>query len=102
PLNVANRLPFSPMTGAAPDEQAGSTPTGLTVGVHVPQDLNSNAAGLSEADVKDTTVALLLGVALNPAAGDGLQACSEAQVALNTNGQASCPEASKVATAEIA
>jgi hypothetical protein len=100
-LDGCNRLPFGPTISVAPDGQAGSTPTGLTVGVHVPQDGSLNASGLSEADVKDTTVALPAGVALNPAAADGLQACSEAHVALNTNGPALCPEASKVATVEI-
>jgi hypothetical protein len=100
-MDGCNRLPFSPTISVAPDGQAGSTPTGLTVGVHVPQDVSLNASGLSEADVKDTTVALPAGVALNPAAADGLQACSEAHVALNTNGPALCPEASKVATVEI-
>jgi hypothetical protein len=100
-LDGCNRLPFGPTIDVAPDSQAASTPSGLTVGVHVPQDLNLNGAGLSEADVKDTTVTLPAGVALNPAAADGLQSCSESQVALNENAPAACPEASKVATVEI-
>jgi hypothetical protein len=100
-LDGCNRLPFSPSISVAPDGQAGSTPTGLTVGVHVPQDLVLNPTGLAESNVKDTTVALPAGVALNPAAADGLQACSEEQVALSVDGAASCPEAAKVATLEI-
>jgi hypothetical protein len=100
-LDGCNRLPFSPTISVSPDSQAGSTPSGLTVGVHVPQDLNLNGAGLSEADVKDTTVTLPAGVALNPAAADGLQACSEGQVAVDVDAPAACPEASKVATVEI-
>jgi hypothetical protein len=100
-MDGCNRLPFSPSISVAPDSQAGSTPSGLTVGVHVPQDLNLNGAGLSEADVKDTTVTLPAGVALNPAAADGLQTCGEAQVALSEDVSTSCPEASKVATVEI-
>jgi hypothetical protein len=100
-LDGCNRLPFSPSISVAPDGQAGSTPTGLTVGVHVPQDVSLNATGLSEADVKDTTVALPAGVALNPAAADGLQSCSEEQVALPVDAFAACPEAAKVGTLEI-
>jgi hypothetical protein len=100
-LDGCNRLQFSPSISVTPDGQAGSTPTGLTVGVHVPQDVSLDAEGLSEADVKDTTVALPAGVVLNPAAADGLLACSEAQIALSVDGVPSCPEASKVATVEI-
>src|SRR6185312_9292612 len=54
-----------------------------------------------EASVKDTTVTLPEGVALNPAAADGLLACSEGQVALDSPDLGSCPEGSKVATVEI-
>jgi hypothetical protein len=108
-LDGCNKLPFSPSIAVTPDGQAGSTPTGLTVGVHVPQDLVLNPTGLSEANVKDTTVALPAGVALNPAAADGLQACTdlpepgrpEGEIALGSPGEPSCPEASKVATVEI-
>jgi hypothetical protein len=100
-LDGCNELPFSPSISVTPDGQAGSTPTGLNVGIHVPQDVSLDAEGLGEADVKDTTVALPTGVSLNPSAADGLQACSEEQVALSVDAEASCPEASKVATLEI-
>jgi hypothetical protein len=100
-LDGCNRLPFSPTIAVTPDGQAGSTPTGLTVGVHVPQDVSLNAEGLAEADVKDTMVTLPAGVALNPAAADGLFACGEAEVALAADSVPSCPEASKVATVQI-
>jgi hypothetical protein len=100
-LDGCNRLPFASTISVAPDGQAGSTPTGLTVGLHVQQGSSLNPTGLAESQVKDTTVTLPEGVALNPAAADGLQACSEAQVALNEDVPAGCPESSKVATAEI-
>jgi hypothetical protein len=100
-LDGCNRLPFSPSISVSPDGQAGSSPTGLTVGVHVPQDVSLNANGLGEANVKNTTVALPAGIALNPAAADGLMACSETQVALSSDSPSSCPEASKVGTVEI-
>jgi hypothetical protein len=100
-MDGCNRLQFSPSITVAPDGQAGSTPTGLTVGVHVPQELVLNPTGLAEANVKDTTVALPAGIALNPAAADGLMACSESQVALNSAGPSSCPAASKVGLVRI-
>ncbi len=100
-LDGCDRLPFSPSISVAPDGEAGDTPSGLTVGIHVPQSLVLNPTGLAEANVKDTTVTLPAGVALNPAAGDGLEACSEAQIALAVHSEPLCPEASKVGTVEI-
>jgi len=100
-MDGCNRLPFAPAISATPDGAAASTPTGLNVGVHVPQDLVLNPTGLAESQVKDTTVALPAGVALNPASADGLQACSLSQIALSDPGAASCPDASKVATVEV-
>jgi hypothetical protein len=101
-LDGCNRLPFEPSISVAPDSQAGSTPTGLTVGIHVPQQSSLNPNGLAQANVKDTTVALPAGIALNPSAADGLESCSEGQVGLSSGAAAVCPEASKVGTAEIA
>ena len=111
-MDGCNKLPFEPSISVAPDGQAGSTPTGLTVGIHVPQQAALNPTGLSEADVRNTTVTLPEGVALNPAAADGLQACSTEQVgfekidpvsntALFTPNAVSCPEGSKVGTVQI-
>jgi hypothetical protein len=100
-MDGCNVLPFTPSITVAPDSRAGSMPSGLTVGVHIPQEVSLGTTGLGEADVKDTTVALPAGVALNPAAADGLLSCSEAQVALQTRAVPTCPDASKVATLEI-
>jgi hypothetical protein len=100
-LDGCNKLPFEPSISVAADTQAGSSPSGLTVGVHVPQDSILSAKGLAESTVKDTTVTLPAGVALNPAAADGLQSCSEAQIALSVDSVPGCPEAAKVGSVEI-
>jgi hypothetical protein len=100
-LDGCNRLNFEPTINVAPDGQQASTPTGLTVGVHVPQDASLNPTGLAEATVKDTTVELPAGVALNPAGADGLSSCSLGQVGLEDHGEQSCPESAKVGTVEI-
>jgi hypothetical protein len=100
-MDGCNRLPFGPSISVAPDGQAGSTPTGLNVDVHVPQDLVLNPTGLAESEVKDTTVALPAGVALNPAAGDGLLGCPVEQIALQSKEPPACPDASKVGTVEV-
>jgi hypothetical protein len=100
-MDGCNRLPFEPSIEAVPDGQAASTPTGLSVKVHVPQDSSLSPTGLAEAQVKDTTVTLPEGVALNPSAADGLESCTEAQIALSVDAMPACPEASKVGTAKI-
>jgi hypothetical protein len=113
-LNGCNRLQFAPEIRVAPDGQEASKPTGLTVDVHVPQEVNTNAQGLASSNVKDITVAFPEGVTVNPSAADGLQACSEEQVGLlpglgeqqeflftPTLPQAFCPDASKIGTVKI-
>jgi hypothetical protein len=95
------RLPFTASISLTPDGQAASTPTGLTVGVHVPQEEALNASGLSPSQVRDTTVTLPAGVAIDPAGADGLMACAEAQIGLHEDSLPSCSEASKVGTVEI-
>lgn len=79
-LNGCDRLPFSASLSVAPDVQEASTPTGLTVHVHVPQEVSLDAKGLAAADVRDTTVALPEGIAVDPAGAGGLEACSEAEI----------------------
>jgi hypothetical protein len=79
-LDGCNRLPFEPQIKVTPDGQQASKPTGLTVDVHVPQEGQLNATGLAQSNIKEIKVTLPEGVTLNPAAGDGLQACSEAQI----------------------
>ncbi|MFI4984444.1 MAG: hypothetical protein ACHQAV_00480 [Solirubrobacterales bacterium] len=115
-LTGCNQLPFTPSISVEPETQAGSTPSGLNVDVHLPQEPSAIANGLAEADVKDTTVTLPQGVLLNPAASHGLQACSEAEIGFTgfrefekaetavftpTLPKPFCPEASKVGTVSI-
>ncbi len=113
-MDGCNRLPFAPSIGVAPDGQAASTPTGLSVKVHVSQESQLNSEGLAEGEVRDTTVDLPEGVALNPSAADGLQACSEEEIGYlpseSSPGELRftpnlpspfCPESSKVGTVEI-
>ncbi len=122
------RLPFAPTISAEPvEEQNGSTvgahsassPAGLDVDVHVPQQGTLEADGPAEADVQSTTVTLPEGVQLNPSAADGLQACSEQQIGYEgpagtdpyspaapqplrfSSAPAACPEASKVGLVHI-
>jgi hypothetical protein len=101
PFDGCDKLNFEPSISVTPDGQQGSTPTGLTVGVHVPQEASLNPTGLAQSAVKSITVALPEGVAVDASGADGLQVCSEAQIALNSPAEQTCPEAAKVATVEI-
>jgi hypothetical protein len=78
-LGGCNRLSFNPNIELAPESQRGSTPTGLNIKVHVPQDTTLASEGLAEADVKDTAVALPEGMQLSPSSVNGLEACSEGE-----------------------
>ncbi len=80
PLAGCNQLAFEPQIKVSPDSREASRPSGLNLDVHVPQSDSANADGLAESSVKDIAVALPEGVAINPAAADGLAACSEPQV----------------------
>jgi hypothetical protein len=100
-----NRLNFEPSIKVAPDGQAASTPTGLSVDEHIPQDASLNPTGLAESTVKDTTVALPAGVAINPSGGDGLSACGQGEglgeIRLDSAEEQGCPESAKVGTVEV-
>ncbi|HTC59649.1 MAG TPA: hypothetical protein VK691_05955 [Solirubrobacteraceae bacterium] len=77
PLTGCSLLEFPPSISVAPDVPDASTASGLTVGVHVSQKAAFNPEGLGESALRDTTVTLPPGVAINPATGDGQEACSE-------------------------
>ncbi|HEY2142121.1 MAG TPA: hypothetical protein VGG98_08675 [Solirubrobacteraceae bacterium] len=123
PLSVSgcNDLSFSPSIAVQPDVQSASTPTGVSVQVKVPQEVAQNPLGLSSSSVRDIVVRFPEGVTVNPAAADGLEACSEAEVGFtgfhefNPAGEPGlatalftptvpspfCPDASKIGTVKI-
>jgi uncharacterized repeat protein (TIGR01451 family) len=96
-VDGCNHLPFAPQIKVTPDGTAASTPTGLNVDVHVPQNTVLNAESLAESAVREITVALPQGVAINPSGSDGLQACSEGLVGFT--GFAELPPGSHSSTA---
>ncbi|HEY7829107.1 MAG TPA: hypothetical protein VIC06_00900 [Solirubrobacteraceae bacterium] len=92
-------LRFTGTLTAQPETTQAATPTGLNVELKIPQSENPNT--LATPPLRKAVVTLPAGLAVNPSAADGLQTCSLAQIALGTNNQPACPEASKIATAEI-
>ena len=51
--------------------------------------------------MKSAAVTLPEGIAINPAAGDGLQACSAGQVGYETPNPSHCPETAKIGSVEV-
>jgi hypothetical protein len=82
-LDGCNKLPFVPEIKVTPDGQEAAKPTGLNVDVHVPQEGQLNGQGLAQSNIKEITVKLPAGVAINPSSSDGLQACSAGTSALS-------------------
>jgi hypothetical protein len=110
-----DKLQFSPSLTVAPDTSAADTPAGLTVNVRVPQEGLANGGELSMSNIKDTTVTLPKGVAINPGQAAGLEECLPGDVPGGDGlplpgengeeerftGPPSCPNASKVGTVQI-
>lgn len=90
-LDGCNRLQFNPEVSVAPDVPDASTSTGLTVDLHVPQTAALNPEGLAEGTLRDTTVTLPVGIAVNSSGADGLEACSEGLVGY-LQGESNPPE----------
>jgi hypothetical protein len=98
---------------AVPDVSDASTPSGLTVNVHVPQELQLDSEATAESAVKEIKVTLPEGMTVNPGGADGLTSCSEQQIGfMGANPVAvggfeftptypSCPDQSKIATVTI-
>lgn len=100
-LDGCDLLDFSPSMSVAPDSRQASSPSGLAVNVHVDQEAGLAPTGLAEATVKDTTVTLPVGVVLNPSGADGLASCTLEEIALESEAESACPDASKVGLVEV-
>jgi hypothetical protein len=94
------RLSFNPSITATPDTTSADSPSGIDVDVHVPQ-APSDPNALATPSLRNATVTLPQGMSVSPSAADGLQACSPQQFGLTNASEPTCPNASKVGSAEI-
>lgn len=111
PIGVegCNALEFNPTIEAKTTTNQGDSPSGLEFHLHQVQ--HENSRELAVANLKDVTVRLPQGVAVNPSAAGGLEACSRSQIGLASEaeaepvlfveGPAHCPDGSKLGTAEV-
>jgi hypothetical protein len=120
-ISGCNALRFEPSIDVTPEVSRPSSPTGMRVELKMPEEADETANGISNATVKDLTVSLPDGVAVNPSSAAGLEACSEAAVGYNPGqslppsslsfsprlpegweaGHEFCPSASKIGTVNI-
>jgi hypothetical protein len=99
PITGCAKLAFAPRFTATPTNPEAAAPSGLDASLQIPQDETPN--GLATSTLKSAVVTLPEGMTINPAAGDGLAACSAEQVAYGKNEAARCPDAAKIGSAEI-
>lgn len=108
------RFRFNPSITVQPDSLKAGVPTGMTVDLSIPQkDDTALSAGqlystntvedkaIATPPLRDAKVVLPEGMAVSPSSADGLASCTSAQIALGTNGDPTCPDASKIGTISI-
>ena len=98
-ITGCNQLEFAPSIEARPTTKVSDSPSGLHVKIRNPQ--NEDPEGLGTPDLRKAVVTLPEGMTVNPAGANGLQGCSPAQVELHGPKAASCPDGSKIGTAEV-
>jgi hypothetical protein len=104
---------FNPAFTFRPTAQEAAAPIGATARLSIPQEGLLEPEGRAAPELKKAVVALPRGVDVNPAAANGMETCSEAQMGLLTiegaapnpirfdKNEPSCPEASKLGTVEV-
>jgi uncharacterized repeat protein (TIGR01451 family) len=102
PLGGCDTLAFEPLIETQPSASSAETPTGLNVNLETPQHYE-NAYGDVSSHYDKVKVVLPEGMTLNPSAGAGLQACTEAEFAyegetLEPEPGKGCPRESKLGT----
>jgi hypothetical protein len=104
-----DQLGFEPTVEARPTTNLADSPSGLDVSIKMPQ--GQDPDGFSEAQLRDAVITFPKGMTVNPASGDGLGACTPAQIGLTTpvgqpkavfdGAEANCPNNSKLGTVQI-
>jgi hypothetical protein len=104
-LTGCGALSFAPSVSVAPTSAASGGPTGLDLDFGFDDPGLTSVTGTAEADLRRAVISLPQGMAVNPAVGEGLAACTPAQLAAETPTSGpgeGCPEAAKIGTGTIA
>ncbi len=100
-ITDCDEVKFEPEMELKPTSHNADSPTGLDVELTMDTDDLEKRDGISQANMKSARVTFPEGMALNASAGQGLGACTAAQVKLKTNLPIECPESSKIGTVKI-
>ena len=96
-----------------PTSTQGSSPVGAEAHLHIDQPGLTDPNGLVTPELKRSVIKFPAGLTLNPSSANGLASCSEAQIGYRgsgfpmpspmrfTNAPPTCPDASKLGSAEI-
>lgn len=96
-------VPFSGDFALLPDTTQPDAPTGPTASITVPQEGLFDTDTLATSHVKDISVTLPPGMTINPSVANGLEACTDEQLAVNAGvpGGDACPDASQIGTVRV-
>lgn len=103
PFTGCEKLGFKPSVEAKPSTKAAQSPTGLDFGLDIEDTGLTSYKGAAQSDIKKVRVTLPEGMTANPSLAEGLEVCSEAQLAqitVDSPAGVGCPEASKIGTIE--
>lgn len=88
--------PFEPEFKLIPATTQSDQPDGITTEAIVPHD--PSASGIDNSQVRNASVTLPEGMTLNPAAAQGMKACTPEQIGIKTRNPVTCPAESKLGT----
>jgi hypothetical protein len=113
-------LAFEPTVSVSSESTSAATPSGMTVKVHVPQEttLSGEEGALGESALRETTLALPVGVQASGGAANGLLTCTGTQFGFDgaaeglpesaqidnkhfNMSEVECPDAAKIGTVKI-
>jgi hypothetical protein len=108
-ITGCDKLRFDPSIQVTPDTAKANSPSGYAVNLHVPQSTNPN--DLATPALDNAVATLPQGLAINPGAADGLQACTSSdaepagspgnEIGLGSEVEPACPAASQVGSVEL-
>jgi hypothetical protein len=96
--NGCDKVPFEPGISVDPRTDSTDSPDGAAVEVTLPF---KPVLPIANSNVRNAVTTLPPGMGLNPAAAEGLAACTDAQFGKGTRAPVACPAASKIGTVTV-